>query len=564
MQKTSINPSIFQEFLESASNAHAKGQASFYSPPEWARVLSIPLPRMRKIIIDLNCGTGNLLIGSSTAKNAKNTETKHRLGVDIERADGLALKAAEFIQGDVTRLYPLFKEVEFQGDMWALNPPWDLFWFLDEVRLGGLKESELPAVRAAVAVHDGRTAIGTIDSTVATLAMALDLSSVYGEGLLIANEATLQRLILGPGAPHGALEAHLWAHLVIEGNPMTGIKGAEYQESGFQTGVLYFARSHTTGLEPDAHFKVANLAEAETDCQTLSRERMDLRRGAEVRDYQYTEETPELWQAVRAEWERLKKPAAGGQFNLWLGPDGSVQTALSLFEQHSSRVDKTAAAVLFDLNGKKPMQLVMLKAQRRLLEEAAGLHGPSPWRVDPKLQDAVRRAVGDYQAVRAPLTKLSAICSLGWLDEEDEILCEKDVRLGGLGAAIYRAGSRYALRTMTANVTRDTQRMNLAGEQEDISYSGSELAFLIMDETHKERCFMEGRLRSDKVTVSGVAKEGWPEDRGKARPKLIDFTLQELVGHFHVPEVPDVASLKPEEYRENLRRLEELEIAVNC
>jgi len=50
--------------------------------------------------------------------------------------------------------------------------------------------------------------------------IALDLCTPSGEGLLIGNNATLQRLLFDPGAPHGAAAAHVWAHLVIPGNPM--------------------------------------------------------------------------------------------------------------------------------------------------------------------------------------------------------------------------------------------------------------------------------------------------------------------------------------------------------
>jgi len=89
---------------------------------------------------------------------------------------------------------------------------------------------------------------GTIDSTIAMLLIALDLCTIYGEGLLIGNNATLQRLLFEPGAPHSAAARHIWAHLIVPGNPMTGIDGCQWQENEqFYTGVIYFARDHATG-----------------------------------------------------------------------------------------------------------------------------------------------------------------------------------------------------------------------------------------------------------------------------------------------------------------------------
>ncbi len=46
----------------------------------------------------------------------------------------------------------------------------------------------------------------------------IDACSPYSEGLLIANQTTLQQLIFAAGAPHSALVNHIWAHMAIDGN----------------------------------------------------------------------------------------------------------------------------------------------------------------------------------------------------------------------------------------------------------------------------------------------------------------------------------------------------------
>ena len=102
---------------------------------------------------------------------------------------------------DLTLLAPMLKEIQFAGDLFSLNPPWRLFWHRE--RLTHLLQSKCNAVQQAMAAKEDINAGGCptdcIDSTIATLAIALDLCTVYGEGFLIANDATLQRLLFDPG-----------------------------------------------------------------------------------------------------------------------------------------------------------------------------------------------------------------------------------------------------------------------------------------------------------------------------------------------------------------------------
>ena len=98
------------------------------------------------------------------------------------------------------------------------------------------------------------------------------------------------------------------------------------------------------------------------------------------------------------------------QWNISLRPDGTIKTDLSLFDTKSCRVTKEEAESLFSLEGRQPMQLVMQRQQRAHLEKAA--FGKT-WRVDPKLQEAIKEAVVEYGKVRAPLYALSVVQRLG-------------------------------------------------------------------------------------------------------------------------------------------------------
>src|SRR5579859_100045 len=140
MQETNINPAILQPLFESATNARDKGQAQWWTPIEWGKVLITALPRFRPVILDLSCGAGHLL------QAAARGSTNHLLGCDIDPCsvlDGAVKKTV----ADVTRLYPLMGMVDFHADCFVLNPPWDLHWHREA--LAGIAESDLPAVRSA-------------------------------------------------------------------------------------------------------------------------------------------------------------------------------------------------------------------------------------------------------------------------------------------------------------------------------------------------------------------------------------------------------------------------------
>jgi hypothetical protein len=108
--------------------------------------------------------------------------------------------------------------------------------------------------------------------------------------------------------------------------------------------------------------------------------------------------------------------------------------------------------------------------------------------------------------------------------------------------------------------------MNMAGEYDDVEYNGQELAFFVTDNDGVERVFMEGRLRAGNVTIdlAGRNTERRRKRRGMPEPapkeeSPIDFTLHELVDHFVIPDVPDVARINPVAYDRNIQLLEEIE-----
>ena len=122
---------------------------------------------------------------------------------------------------------------------------------------------------------------------------------------------------------------------------------------------------------------------------------------------------------------------------------------------------------------------------------------------------------------------------------------------------VFRAGSKYPVRSTTVAVKRYGTKMNTIGLLDDVEWNGQELAFFVTDEDGVERCFMEERLRAENVKINLIK----PGTKGRKEKDLenecaIDFTLQQLADCFVIPEVPDVAKVNPEQYETNLRTLE--------
>jgi hypothetical protein len=284
------------------------------------------------------------------------------------------------------------------------------------------------------------------------------------------------------------------------------------------------------------------------------------------------------WSAAREEWTRRQAVTTQHHpFNIWLTAGGTIRTHLSLFEQHSVKIDKAAAAELNALNGKRPMQLVLQRAQRdallALVGQASRLSPSDPprsaqWSVDPALTAAVHQAIKDYHSQRAPLYPLPEIQRLGYLDEEDEIVCKQPL------SPTFKSGAAYPIRTHTVTIRRRGKRANLSGEMEEIEYTGQELCILVEDRTGREWAFMEQRLCDDNIWILDLNRKGVPTPERESKRKdasagvpakaCIDFTLQQLIAHFIIPSVPDVATLNPEAYQRNLAQLAEIEsIAYN-
>ncbi len=635
MQKTQINPLIAHELFACATNAAEKGQSQFFTPVSFGQHAAKALTQCRQYIVDIQCGQGHLLQASALPG------TEELLGADIDPCEGKPhgdLKTVKDprrlnrIVSDFCKLQSMLEDLNFSAPVWVLNPPWRLY--LKRDLLQNLAESKSYYVKMAYECHEPHIPRDTIDSTIASIMVAINLMPLKGEGMCIANHNTIQRLIFAEDAPHAHLAKHCWGRAIAEGNPMTGTDNNTYGDqttgdaaipstaengqsqsddqldnmggrTSAKTEVLYFASSHFTGVRKENITQWPALPDRVW------------RTGAQPRDHDSYKNEYESWSTVREHIRQQRGEIQNNHpFNLYLVND-TIQVHLSRYEDRSRRIDKTEAKRLLALQGKKPIQLVIERAARQELLHVCDAGG---WRVSPDLREAIAKSLSEYNSNRAPLYPLDEIKRLGHLEEQDFITCKQDLwdsdilpdpnppktetkptpktlaaRLQssrfailpdavedddatvgrvpphGAGATaipvkLFQAGKSYHIRTATVPVVRHKTRPNsYTGVNEKMEYLGQELATYIAAENGLEYSFMEGNLKKDKSTkipekrglVDG--KPGRPPARPANSAHPIDFSLQTLCKNFVIPEVPDIAEARADQFAENIKRIRALE-----
>jgi len=544
-QGQSLDGVDLQEILDSAKNAADLGKQQYFTPVEAAEAFAIPLPRARHTFVDLMMGAGSLLVGA---------KPKRAIGVDIDRrfirTSSKFPEGADLLQADITKLYPLLAEVNWQYDLGGFNPPFSLQW--ETARFAALAESQVPAVQATF--KPGRE---TIDSTLATMLMALDRQTPSGEAYLICNESTACKLFGDPDnsaskIQNSELRSHIWLWLTVPAGLSEGT-------SDLTTAVLYFARGHDSAGRPPLHLTSPS-SEATAITATLETARSHralMRKGRHI----YSEDqccptTGPIFRAAAAEYRRLysESKIQNSKFNIWL-TGGVIHRHLTPFQNFSGKIPKKDIATLNDIQGQTPMSLVVQKPTRLALQRAVR---SEYWRVDPELLAAVEQACTQYAAQRAPFYPLSETQRIGFLDEEDSIVCKQDLRsiqnskFKIQNSRGFTAGRTYSLETQTRKIEHSHTRPNILGNEESVTLHGQELVIRIKDDAGiwwEFATFTDEELKNQNSAFN-------IQNSGGAALKL---KLELLPQHFAIPAVPDVAQLHPAKYEANLAALRALE-----
>jgi len=490
-----------------ASNAHLKGFQQYHTPVEWATALAAGLPYRRYSVADLFAGTGNLL------KGIANETTRDLYSLELD-PDAKPLRQAgmsnHFVRGDFNDWLPLATEVSLKLDLVVANPPFSLTWPMSEA----LRKADDKGL--------------TIDSTLAAIrATNLLLADHIGEGLLIGNFASLQRL--RTQFPHDF--RHVWLSLRMP-SFFPGVK--------IEVGVLYFAKwFDRTKLTPEnrvhpewIHIQGAAGRDPGMVADCITHYCHPDYRWQEIQEFfQRTVDAPKLWDAVGEETRRRRETIASGNHNLEVDPDsGLLRTWITMFQEASAQVPAGLAKALVQLNRCHPLELVLQKDTREAMRKAieCGL-----WTVSPDADAAIREAIDSYHHGRSPVQPISPVQAIAWLDDQDAITCKKNF-------GPFLAGHIYALTSETVRYKKPESRWRIrAGqrEREVVEVRGYDLCLSIKPEAGEATKFYYNPKRTDPAAHS----------------------LQDLVDHFEVPHVADLAELQPEAYQAHLNRLTDFE-----
>ena len=460
--------------------------------PSLLSALCRPLAAVRPTIVDPACGDGELLraaANSSTAAPHPYSGTENLLGMNPDR--GLEEKQ-EGVTGPNLRLWRA--------------PPGKVVGSED----AGLAESLLEDVRC------------TWDSVVARVTGPDEARAVWG---------LIQRRISKKG------EALIVALTPDAAEAFTGEPGMNrvWAIVGLPGGAtaLYLAADHRPGPKqvPES-MTAADEVEGAAMLVGLQQRRRQLISGSVVEAPHHTQgETAARFEAARDECLRrrtainAKLPAS--HWNLWLAPDGRLQVDLSAYQRFAADRLHLDPHVVKALHGKFAMDLVVQRSTRiglQAVSKSAAL------RVHPAVFREIDRCVGEYQAQRAPFIRLNDVQRLGYLDEEDAIVCTT-------AAFGFEAGRSYKMWTSSEATLKKNHRVREDGKKEAVEVRGLELVVKLAGDkgTHEFRQFPQP---------------------GSAETQ---HSLAELVQCFAVPEVQDVADCRPELYADMKARLLELQ-----
>jgi hypothetical protein len=517
------------ELLSSSPTARRKGAQQFETPGEVAEALCLPLPPRREVIADLHCGHGALL--RAAAVTAPLHDARSLLGLDIDPTASIPEIPAKFhvqrkvIVGDFTKLAPLLLAARTRFDLLVLNPPFSLKWNM------GLGDHEWKMVggRMELAPSPAPGPSAAMDSTLATFDVAHRLLTKRGEGMMICNAVTCARL----------LETHpLWRKTWLKLTVPNFFPGVLQK---MHIAVVYFAASHHGSAPLEVTAPDAMPDTIRRVLQFAADNRDKLIAGETVkRSHDSWPGTGNNFEAVADEWKRQTDAeyAARNGWNIRLTAKGTLSAYVTPFQTIAGDVPKELVDALKKIDGQHPAGLVVQRNSRKALVLATQ---GGVWRVHPDVTAAVDAAMKNYNAVRAPLRPLNAVQRLGHLDEEDDIRCDHPPGLG------FTVGRSYALESETFQGRKVERRPHHSGEKdrkEEVLVTGQELLLRIRDDAGEWHAFTQYDLGRDQQAE---------------RPEQHFHLLAELVECFHIPDVPDIAQVHPEEFEEYQRRLRALE-----
>lgn len=502
-----------------AANSKQKGLQQYFTPQNWALAIGAALPPNRRTIFDPFCGNGSFVRGLA------NDTTRDVMGIDLDPTATLGRETAwakttapnarrHFAVGDVLDLLPLLEETDTKFDLMALNPPFSL---------------EFPLAMVPEPLRAGLSG-KTINSTLLAVRMASRYIPIRGESVLIANANTIRNL----HTDHEDDFKTCWAIV----NVPSFFPGTD---PALRISLCYFSAHKRTKPFGFYNLTATNPEQIAEELQII-RSRCHFGICIDECFHQQTG-TPSAFDHCVDEMDRRRNPS-GSNANIVLDDQGRLRTWVSGYQQRSLKIPSHLIDFLRRISRSYPAELTIQPATRAALRETldSGI-----WTIDPAAAAAIRAALDEFARDRAPLAPLNLIQRIGWLDENEAILCVEDFQC-------FRAGREYKLSSQTVEWKKATLRPRYrAGvrDEEEIQTCGTDLQLTIHDGTLQHH-----------FTYSPANLKSAPAGRDADITQLggqNHHTLEDLAAHFHIPEVPDITAIFPEQYQANLALIDELE-----
>jgi SNF2 family DNA or RNA helicase/predicted RNA methylase len=483
--------------IASTPDAAQKGTQQYLTPYDYAEALSIPLTYTRPVIADLHCGDGSLVSA------AANDTTQHLLGHDIDPAARIPIHPLypklkrSHLHHDITETFNHLHDTQTKFDLLTLNPPFSLRWNLDD----------LPSIK-------GNLKGNYIDSTHATIRMANDLMTDRGEALIIVSTNAFKRLL----KEYPTIFNKAWLAVTMP----SFFPGVSKKLS---VTAIYLAGWNTAA---PAQLDISPpTADKLTDYLVIARRKFRPRHVGLTDVMQRWPDTMRAFNAVTEEIKRVHHNAKSVP-NITLDANGNIHTRVTSYQNRSIAISADEVNAIRKLNGTHPYQVVLQKNSRVALGK---LLNAGIWTICPIAKQVINKSIASYSLGRVSLTPLSTTQCLGWIDEEDSILCTKDFKG-------FKAGSKYPIETTTVEFMKTEKRPCIVRGRrttEEVEVNGNDLKITIGE-------------KKDAASFMHI-----PDRSGKIKQV---FDLEALETHFHIPTVPDVAQANPTLYKKHRKKLE--------
>jgi len=396
---------VTEKLLESIGDATTninlqKGLQQYYTPQRFAEFLCKVFADQSSghlSVLDITCGAGSLLL-PFTARNVTNRtwngkeyETEEMpanevYGVELDKENIPGKEVpGNFLHADFTQFYKYLKAVQFEADIFALNPPFGLSWDVSE---------DVPK-----------------NSVEATMAMAYELSHQYSGGYIIMSARNAEIIT----ESHPELLEKVFFRL--------NVKGLFKPFSDVDSVVLFFGKNcrHYRDRVFDIDFQTAKDSEYDTiikdishvtyyDVSVTSRSSLAERR-----------QNRQLWLAAVDRYKQ-DKGARKQKFSVELR-GGKLRCAFTLYEEFTlaKQLKGDEISVFRQMNGVAPTYFSFNSIARRtlMLLLAKGMT------IQPAAKAAIDKGLQDSAFLNAPFYDLKPQQRLGWLNDLTQIKCVK-------------------------------------------------------------------------------------------------------------------------------------------